>query len=137
MSLQHVKTHFLLLLADVTNLLPAKGQYFNEKRYRKYFHHNFIIMLLFQGAPSPLHLLQAANNPTELMCRNVPHSLISAFRWCLHKCNSRLPFAIQLPLCFVQASMKMQAEPKMWRSRRWIEEVAWKEVKAGLEKAWE
>lgn len=96
MSLQHVKTHFLLLLADVTNLLPAKGQYFNEKRYRKYFHHNFIIVLLFQGAPSLLPQLQAANNPTELMCRNEPHSLISAFRWCLHKCNSRLPFAIQL-----------------------------------------
>lgn len=42
------------------------------------------------------HQLQAANNPSEVMCRNVPHSLISAPRWCLHKCNSRLPFAIQL-----------------------------------------
>lgn len=55
MSLEDVKTHSLLLLADVTNLLPAKGQYFNEKQYRKYFHHNFIIMLVFQGALSLIH----------------------------------------------------------------------------------
>lgn len=134
MSLHDVKTHFLLLLPDVTNLLPAKGQYFNEKQYKKYFHHNFIIVLLFQGAFSLIHQLQAANNPSEVMCRNLPHSLISAFRWCLHKCNSRLPFAIQLLTVLYPGQYENARRApclqwdgvKMWGSRRRIEEVTWK-----------
>jgi len=109
-SLRDVKTHSLLLLVDVTNLLPAKGQYFNKKQYRKYLHHIFIILLVFQGALSLIQL-SAANNPGEPTYMNVPHSLIYASWWCSDKCNSRLPFAIQALAVLIQTSVKMHAEP--------------------------
>lgn len=51
---------------------------------------------------------------------NVPHSLISASWWCLDKCNSRLPFAIQTLTVIIQTSMKMHAEPRACYGMAWI-----------------
>lgn len=112
MRLSDIKTHSPLLLADVTNLLPTKGQYFKKYKSNTEKYLDFIIMLVFQGAFSLIHQLQAANNPSKSMYVSIPQSLISASWWCLDKRNSRLLFTIQPLVVLIQASKKIHSESR-------------------------